>query len=442
MMPDGMPSLALLAARISLQEGEYQAALRRLDDALARSPGDAPLHKCRAEVFQRLHNGEAAARDAAEAVVLDPADAEAKAALGTALLGLGRTRDAIACLNEALAAEPGVIPWREALATALEAEEDVDTALRVLADGVMLAPDNVGLRNAAILVSLRRRDFPGAARLAEEARVAGIADACTFGMKGHALASMHDHDGASAAYQEALKLGPDDAYVRHLVMAAGALPSATRAPADYVATVFDGYADRFESHLISLGYTTPVRMRELLATHPTVQSGNELGPVLDLGCGTGLVALALSDLRIGPLTGVDLSAGMLRHARAKGLYAKLRQDDILAALTADSPERWPLILAADALVYFGALEEVFAAVRERLAPGGWFVFSLEELTPPDAAWALHRLGRYAHTAEYVQRVLDGTGLRLLRCDRNAMRREGGAPVPGLLIVAERPHHDN
>jgi predicted TPR repeat methyltransferase len=37
---------------------------------------------------------------------------------------------------------------------------------------------------------------------------------------------------------------------------------------------------------------------------------------------------------------------------------------------------WKLIVAADVLVYFGALSEVFAAVHSRLEPGGWFVFTV------------------------------------------------------------------
>ena len=434
--------VALLAARISLREGAHETALQQLNDALAHAPTDGRLLKCRAAVYQCIQDNEAAARDAAEAVLLDRADPEAKAALGNALLCLGRTRDAIACLNEALEAVPDVATWREALATALEAEADIDTALSVLADGVALAPSDVGLRNAAILICLRQRNFRGAVRLAEEARLQGNADACTFGMKGHALASMGDHEAAFATYQEALKLGPNDAYVRHLVTATGALPSANRAPPEYVTTVFDGYAERFEAHLIALGYTVPVRIREVLTQHPAIAVGKAVGPALDLGCGTGLVALALSDLQIGPFTGIDLSAGMLAQARLKGLYADLRQGDIMAELTAAEPRRWPLILAADVLVYFGALEMLFAAVRSRLETGGWFVFSVEDLGPVDGQWHLHRRGRYAHSPAYIRQALENGGFHMLRCDRQPIRREAAEPVAGLLIVAEPLPYDS
>jgi predicted TPR repeat methyltransferase len=337
-------------------------------------------------------------------------------------------------------AKPDAIAWREALATALEISGDPDIAQRILAEGIARNPAIVALHNATMLICMRQRDFSGAITIAEEARRLGIADACTFGMKGHALASLGDHEGAAAAYQEALKLGPDDPYVRHLVMASGVLPSATRAPPEYLATVFDGYADRFEPHLVSLGYTVPVSIRERMLTHPAIAAGEPIGPALDLGCGTGLVALSLSDLPIGPLTGIDLSGRMLERAKAKQLYAELRQGDILTELEKQPSEPWSLIIAADVLIYFGALDAVFTAIREQLAPGGWFVFSLEELTGSDASWQLHRHGRYAHRPDYVRQALQAVGLNVLSADAIAVRHEAGMPVPGLLIVAERPRH--
>ena len=104
---------------------------------------------------------------------------------------------------------------------------------------------------------MRQRDFDGALCLAEQAYSDGIVDACLLGLKGHALSSLGRHAEASDAYAESLKFGPDDAYVRHLVAASGKLPADMRAHIDYVRTVFDGYADRFDEHLISLGYRVP-----------------------------------------------------------------------------------------------------------------------------------------------------------------------------------------
>ncbi|WP_428488232.1 tetratricopeptide repeat protein [Rhodopila sp.] len=446
--PDGCPDIALLMARLDWRDGNLDRAMRTLTDAIIASPAHAGLRKSRSELSRTQGDLDGAARDAAEAVILDRVDPAAKALLGNALLELGRTGDAIACLTDAVAAAPSAATYREALATALEKAGQTEAALRLLREGMAISPANVALNNAATLLCMRRRDFDGAVRMAEQARLLGIADACTFGMKGHALASLGNHEEAAIAYQDALKLGPEDPYVRHLVMAAGAMPSGKRAPEEYIKAVFDGYADRFEAHLISLSYTVPVRIRLALEAHPVIAAGHPLGPVLDLGCGTGLVALAASDLPLGPITGVDLSPRMLDQARAKGLYADLREADIMAELTADSPQQWPLIIAADVLVYFGALEDVFAAVHARLKPGGWFVFSIEDLladhagvVPGNGSWALHRLGRYAHSADYIFETACAAGFRMVRMDRQPMRQEAGQGVPGMLIVVERLRHD-
>ena len=120
------------------------------------------------------------------------------------------------------------------------------------------------LRTAAIMVAMRRREFDRAAELAEAARRDGVADASVFGLRGHALSSLGRHEEANLAYAEALKLAPEDPYVRHLVVAAGLLPQASRAPTLYLETVFDGYATRFESHLIGLQYRVPGLLRAAL----------------------------------------------------------------------------------------------------------------------------------------------------------------------------------
>ena len=425
-----------------MREGRFGEAQQELDAAVAAAPEDADLRKLRAEVRREHNDCAGAAEDAAEAVVLAPGDPVAKALLGVLMLDLRRAGDAVACLREAVAAEPANPAFREALAAAYEASGDPDAALATLADGIVVAPAHVGLRNAAVLHCVRRRDFGNAVSLAEDARVAGVVDACLFGLKGHALSSLGRHEEAAEAYSEALKLGPNDPYVRHLVAASGVIPSSQFAPVEYVRTVFDGYADRFERHLISLGYRTPGLIHNALVQHPAIRSGDRVGPVLDLGCGTGLVAVALSDLPIGPLLGVDLSSRMLAQAAAKHLYAELHEADLMQFL-AESAECWPLILAADVLCYFGDLCQVLASVHERLAPQGWFVFSVEELIrDADGAqdnrdWALQRQGRYAHAMEYLMKTARDTGFTIRHRARESVRYEADAPVAGIFTVLER-----
>jgi predicted TPR repeat methyltransferase len=441
------PHLAELAVLLALREGRLDLAQTELDAALARTPDHAGLRKRRADVRNQMGDKEGAAADAAEAVILDRHDPMAKALLGIVLLELGRPSDAIDCLNEAVAADPGNSDYRRGLAAALEAAGNDDAAFAALTDGIAAAPRRVELRNAATLLAVRRRDFAAAARLAEDARVSGVVDACLFGLKGHALSSLGQHDEAAEAYAEALKLGPDDPYVRHLVAASGSLPSAPRASVEYVRTVFDGYADRFELHLVSLGYRVPGLIRTALLQHPVIGAGDRLEPALDLGCGTGLVAVALSDLSVGPLVGVDISPRMLAQAAAKGLYRELREADLMQALAEDAPQ-WRLILAADVLCYFGDLRDVFASVHARLEVDGWFVFSAEELLPDkdgtvqgNGGWALQRQGRYAHAMDYVARIACEAGFAIRRLERQTVRYEADAPVAGIFAVLERMRHD-
>lgn len=436
--------LSMLAARLALSDGTLDIAGAELDHALMLEPAHPGLRKCRAELRRQLGDLDGATRDAAEAVIADRHDPAAKALLGTLLLDIGRPADAAACLREAVAALPHDEHHREALARAQTTAGDIDSAMTTLLDGIDIVPGSVAMRNAAILLCIRRRDFVQAERLAEEGRTAGVADASTFGLKGHALSSLGRHAEAASAYGDALKLAPGDAYVRHLVAAAGIAATAPRAPDDYVRTLFDGYSDRFEPHLISLGYRIPGLIRRHAAAFAAEVPVNG---VLDLGCGTGLAGLALSDLGLGPLTGFDLSPGMLDQARAKELYDELREARLPAALHEET-RTWRLIVAADVLCYFGALEEMFAAVHDRLAPGGRFIGSVEELqpdhdgnTPGNGDWALGRQGRYAHEPSYVVATAEAHGFRCLSLDHETLRFEAGGPVSGLILVLERPGGD-
>jgi len=437
-MSPGLPRQVELAARLALRDRQFDEARETLDPAIEEAPTDPGLRKLRAELRRELGDIPGAAVDAAEAVVQDPADPVAKALLGVLLLELRRPADSVACLREAVAGEPANPAFREALAAALNAAGDADSALATLFEGIAAAPRSVNLRNAAVLHCVRRRDFAGADAIAEEARIAGVVDACLFGLKGHALSSLGRHEDAAGAYAEALKLGPEDPYVRHLVAAAGAVPGAPRAPTEYVRTVFDGYADRFEAHLLSLGYRAPWLLHAAMRAQ-----GAKGGPVLDLGCGTGLMALVLADLNPGPFIGVDVAPGMLAQAASKQLYAELHEADIIDFLHTDE-RSWPLILASDVLCYFGTLDGLFAAVRQRLAPEGLFAFSVE-LIQPDAQgvmpgngdWSLGRQGRYAHAEHYVMRAAEAAGLQVSQATPDILRCEADAPVLGLIVVLER-----
>ncbi len=421
------PELWALQARLALGQGDAAGAAALLDRAVAAAPASASLRLCRAGARAACDDAAAALQDAAEAVLLAPRLPAAKALLGALLLELHRPQEALACLEEAVTDAPSDLAARLALARAQEVCGAAAVAAATLAEGVAQHPAYAGLRTESVLLAVRRGAFEEAVRLAGAARQSGCADAATLGLLGHALSSLGRHDAAADAYVAALHLAPEDDYVRHLVAAAGRIADAGRAPAAYVRAVFDGYAARFDAHLLGLGYRVPGLARAALA------GSDCAGPVLDLGCGTGLLAQALADLAPGPWTGVDLSPRMLALAAARGCYAELHEAD-LPDFLASGNRRCSLVLAGDVLPYFGDLVPLFAAVARHLAPGGRFVCSVESLPGADPPWHLGRLGRYRHAASHVAAAAAAAGLQVARLDAEIIRTEQDEPVPGLFAV--------
>ena len=432
-LPDGLDETE---ARLCLAEGRPGDALPVLDAALAAG-GDPGLLLLRAEARAAAGDLPAATADAAEALLRAPGDARAKAMLGVLMIELGRLDDAVACLRDAVGAAPRQpAAWR-GLAEALSRRGDEAAARHTFDAAIAAVPDDVDLRVAAMLQAMRLRQFARALALGEAARAAGRADARVFGLVGHALHKLGHAESAAEAYQDALRLAPEDPYVRHLVRAAGLLPGNERAPADYLETVFDGYAASFEQHLVSLGYRVPGVMRDMLLDLLAESATGGLGRVLDLGCGTGLLGVLIADLPRSHLAGIDLSANMLAEARAKEIYDTLETGDIAAWLEAGTAP-WDVVLAADVFCYFGTLAELFHLVRRRLRHGGEFLFSVElAVAPGEPGWRLGPQGRFAHRRDYVLRCLAEAGLDVVAVREEALRFEQDAAVPGLVIAARK-----
>jgi predicted TPR repeat methyltransferase len=135
------------------------------------------------------------------------------------------------------------------------------------------------------------------------------------------------------------------------------------------------------------------------------------------------------------MVGVDLSAAMLAQARAKGLYDRLIECEILAFLEAEAKigARYHLILAADVFMYFNDLAPVLKAAAQLLVPDGTLAFSVE--TQEGNAVLLRETLRYAQDEAHVRAALASAGLKAASLDSAATRTEKGAPVPGLIVVA-------
>lgn len=237
---------------------------------------------------------------------------------------------------------------------------------------------------------------------------------------------------AALAFTEAARLDPSDELGAGLKLAnIGACPVPNAAPEPYVRSLFDQYASGFDSHLRGkLNYCAPELLKFAI-----IRSGQgSFNGALDLGCGTGLCGEAVKPL-VQHLTGIDLSPNMIGMARAKGIYDHLVTSSITGFLSAKPPACFDLILAADVLVYFGALTEVFELVHHCLKPQGLFAFTLQKAESAD--FVLGEELRFSHRETYIRDCIGASGLSLTLLEPAVTRHEKGVPVSGLIGIAAR-----
>ncbi len=210
---------------------------------------------------------------------------------------------------------------------------------------------------------------------------------------------------------------------------AGRTPEARSVPGAFVETLFDQYAERYDASLGgALGYRAPgLLAAAILAERP------HFGLAIDLGCGTGLMGECLRAL-CRRLEGVDISAAMLRKARARNVYDRLVKADLQSFRHEGDPA--DLVTAADVLLYVGALDRMFAGVAGMLAKSGLFAFSVE-LLEGEGGFALRPTRRFAHSRSYVTDRLVECGLSPLSVEAGIVRQDRGQPVEGLFVVAAR-----
>ncbi len=242
-----------------------------------------------------------------------------------------------------------------------------------------------------------------------------------------------DGQAAIAAYSRVASLDPSGRLGADLHLAALAtLPVPEAMPADYVRTLFDDYAPRFDRALVErLRYDAPDRLASTLAA----LGERRFAHALDLGCGTGLVGAAIRS-RVDRLTGFDLSEGMLKRAAARGVYDRLAAGDVAALMAAEPENGFDLVLAADLLPYIGALAPLFGAVARVLSPGGAFAVSAER--HDGDGYILGEALRYRHAPAFVAAAAESVGLTVLGVEAVSLRRERGVPVPGLIGLMVRP----
>ena len=198
--------------------------------------------------------------------------------------------------------------------------------------------------------------------------------------------------------------------------------------------VFDGYAEKFEDHLVNgLSYKTP---EDIFALHEAHRSGVKLN-IMDLGCGTGLCGPLFKDIA-STLIGVDLSKGMLAQAEKKSVYDELKLMELVSALEQEYQTQ-DLLIAADVLIYVGELAPLFKVSKQALRVGGKFVFSVESRS--GNSFKLGKSGRYQHSDVYIHGLADKYDFEVKAQKHSVIRTESSEPVMGELYLLEKRYSE-
>jgi predicted TPR repeat methyltransferase len=267
---------------------------------------------------------------------------------------------------------------------------------------------------------------------------------CNLGL---ALEECGDFAGAAAALREALRLQPESGFIAYHFAAVAAQAGETHAivkacPHDYLVPLFDGYADRFDTHLFqTLRYNGPRLLAEIVGETPSTKLRPCPWDVLDLGCGTGMTGVPFRTTA-RTMTGVDLSSRMLERAArrvmpdGRRVYDTLLECDLVSALSAWE-NCFDLVLAADVFIYVGDLAGVFTAVRRLLRPGGLFAFTIE-VWEGSEDYRLLPTRRYAQKPAYIANLAREVGLVDVRARESILRLgEGIEPVRGMVFLLRR-----
>ena len=414
----------------------------RLDEAelgyrhlLQAMPDDPNLtHFYGVLLYQRQRPDEAMAR-VRRSIELDPRVASWHNNLGNMLLDQQQPAEAAQAYARCLALDPDNLEVRNNLACLLRQGGRWQEAEALLRDAIARAPDYADAHTNLAMVLANQ------GRLAEAMEVGAQAMALKPGnprsrrLLGLLYAQLGQRDRAAQVFLSWLAACPDDPQATHYLAAVTGDHVPERASDAYVVEVFDRFAASFDAKLAQLGYRAPALCEGVVRRRLGAPDGRRV--VLDAGCGTGLCGPLLRPYA-RELIGIDLSAGMLERARPRGVYDRLAQGE-LGAWLADCAATFDLIVSADTLCYFGALQQVVAAARRAVLPGGWLVFTVEALAEPAAeGYRLLHHGRYAHRQEAIERWLDEAGWQSAELASVALRHEAGQPVPGWLVSAQAP----
>lgn len=394
--PDNSDAMHFLGVLLH-QRDRSDAAIELIERSITLKPEHADYHNNLGNVLvERARFGEAT-EVYRKALALRPDNCDAWNNLGAVLRALGRLEEAGNAYLKAIELNPETVYAYNNYGNLLSGQGRAKEAVAFYCKAITLAPGHP-----------------------DSKRLLGIA-----------YYTLGQIEAAAGVYREWLKEEPDNPIARHMLASCSGADVPRRASEEYIVKTFDSFAGSFDQKLESLAYRAPQLVAEAVAARQGPPSKNLA--VLDAGCGTGLCGPFIAPFA-SRLIGVDLSSRMLALAGTRHIYDELVNAELGAYLDAH-PGAFDLVISADTLVYFGELQDVFAAAAKALLPHGLLVFTVEEAEVSGHGFRLNPHGRYSHSRTYVAEALQLAGFAPPCIDAAVLRMESGSPVAGLVVAA-------
>jgi predicted TPR repeat methyltransferase len=416
-----------------INSGKLPEAADRLNAARKSSPGDPRVYLMGMRLAEAAGNPKAAQESARKAAELAPEWPVAVTELAFLLARQNQFKDAMEFAEKAVRLD-GNNP--EVLARVIDIAhraQSIDRAIAWLERAAEISPDNSNIK--LLLARDWRHTGQHDKALAAYDRLLETSPTDSHALMGRAQTALAAGNTALALKDcEALQaLHPDDEEVLfHLELARGNTPK--RLPAKMVRSIYDGFADIFDQHVVAgLKYKLPREVARIITERYPDRKLN----VLDLGCGTGLLGACLGRIQ-GGMVGVELSPEMIEQATRHGVYDRFHNVDLLDALEATPESLYDVIAALDVFVYVGDISRAIPGAFRILGGGGHFIFSCETALESEADLVFRPTNRYAHKASHVESMCRAAGFEEVAIDPVNVRFENNEPVEGFLVIARKP----
>ena len=381
---------------------------------------------------QRRAQGKTSLTRSPAGTAQDPA---ALHAAGVDAYRIGHLEQAASLIARAIAADPQVPSFHYNLAIVRKAQGKLPEAAASYARAIALKPDHADAHNnlGNIWKALGERDK---ARVSfEQALQLKPGNIDTHYNMGTLCSEAGEREDAARHFRHCLESDPQDTRGAAMLLAHLGLGEAPQRMSEaQLHNIYDVRAqfwdrERYFAHQLVAG---------------AIQQHASLPPIdiLDIGCGTGLVGALVRSLA-ARLDGVDLSPAMLEKARAKQLYDRLDEVDLVSVMDQRAAS-YDAIVAAATLIHFGELGAIFHAAATASRKDGLFVFTVFPNETDDADFAvaasarLAQSGCFRHSAGYVERLARESGFAVVALEQVVHEQDqDGNPVPGLLAILRK-----